>query len=66
LGVFEGRSFFGGDEVKATLAAEFELRRIGKMALRADLSQLGAAFPAKFHAVGISSLAFRAFHFFLS
>jgi hypothetical protein len=62
-GEVEGRSFFGSDEVVATLAAEFELRKIEKMALRADPFQSRAAFPTKSHSVGISSLAFRAVHF---
>jgi hypothetical protein len=44
------------------LAAEFELRRIGQLALRTNLFQQGAAFAAEFLPIRIFRLALGAIH----
>ena len=56
------RGGFRGRQRLAAFSAEFELRRIGKVALRADPLQPGTAFSAEFHPIRVFDLALGAFH----
>jgi hypothetical protein len=46
------------------LTAEFELKRVGRTAFRAESFQLSPAFPTEFEVVGIFNLALWTFHIF--
>jgi len=48
----------------AALTTEFELERVRRIAIPADLFQFGTALPAKLQVFRIFKLAFRASHLF--
>jgi hypothetical protein len=62
MGVVERRGGSKGAEGSAAFAAEFELRRIGRTALRADPLQFGATLPAELLPFRVFSLTLRALH----